>query len=252
MRVIPATFANASWFASGLTPSITIYRYDELNQILVQVISDTMTDLGTGNYQYSFGNYDKKFLYYYNIDGGSDELTSRYITGVNELDYYGNKDDWGSAFRGALVGIDKNIANMVVSEVRKAIKEIDVQVNTPPAQVDMSPIMDAIQQLNEKEIDLSDIKSWSNEQKALLTGMWSSIKEQISVLNKKLEELDKKQAKLDRQEEKLDKQQEKLEATEEKLEEIMKIIERKLPKKYLEQDQDMQDIIDLAMFLSSK
>lgn len=147
--IIPATFADDTWFVEGLTPTITIRQRDENNLIYKDIFSGTMEDKGLGDYIYTFIDYDKIKLYTYKIDWWSDELTSRYLTGNNEFDYYSNKQDWGSQFRWA-IGWFSDWFYKELKELKKLLEEIK------PKDIDFSDILCILEELKNKEYPIQN------------------------------------------------------------------------------------------------
>jgi len=148
--IIPATFADDTWFVSGLSPNITIRQWDELNSIYVEVINDTMTDMWIWDYMYVFENYDKYKLYIYKIDGMSDTVTNRYFSWTNELDYYSNKVDFWSQIRGAYVNMDKNIIKSILKELIPRLDELYKK------EVDFSNVITILDEIKSKDVIVSD------------------------------------------------------------------------------------------------
>lgn len=154
--VIPATFADWDWFKSWLSPAITIRQRDEQNQSYIDVVSDVMEDMGLGDYIFTFTDYDKIKLYTYKIDWWSDELTSRYLTGNNELDYYQNKEDFGSQFRG-VVGW---FSDWLYQEINKIILLLEAY---KPKDVDLLGITSILEEIKNKEIPTQDNEELLNK-----------------------------------------------------------------------------------------
>ena len=146
--IIPATFADDTWFKIGLSPTITIRERDPINLVYVNLISETMQDMGLWDYVYIFSTYDKTKLYHYKIDGWDDTLNNRYFSGNNELDFYSNKEDWGSMFRGYANSMDTNITKSVVKAISSQLKEL----KTKP--IDLSEIISKLDDINNKEIKI--------------------------------------------------------------------------------------------------
>lgn len=168
MEFIPAKFANDNWFVEWLTPTLSISYWDDINKIFVDLPTVTMTDYGKGRYGYIFDQYDKIKLYDYSIDAWSDDVSSRYLTGNNELDYYSNKQDWGNRVISWVAGINRNMVEQIVKEI---LKELDLR---KPKDIDLWPILDKLASIDSKEYTIQ------YEDK------------NIAILEDKLEELDNK------------------------------------------------------------
>lgn len=67
-KVITAFFTNRGVPATGLTPTITIYRLDQSSSSVVE--TGTLTEVGGGFYRYDFLSYNPLENYTFLIDGG--------------------------------------------------------------------------------------------------------------------------------------------------------------------------------------
>lgn len=148
--IIPATFADDTWFKTGLSPIITIREWDDKNEVYKDIINTTMEDKGMGDYTYTFMAYDKYKLYTFKIDGGSDELTSRYLTGNNELDYYSNKQDRGTRVMAWFVWFDDRLTEKML---KKIVKELDIR---KPKEIDLSEVKLILEDIRNKEYPKQD------------------------------------------------------------------------------------------------
>jgi len=142
--IISETFADDTWFKTGLSPIITIRQRDEKNSVYINVVTTNMTDVGAGDYVYIFTDYDKSKLYTYKIDGWNDNLTSRYLTGHNELDYYSNKEDFGSQMRGA-IGWFSDGFYREIKKLRELLEDYK------PKDIDLSVILNILEEIKNKE-----------------------------------------------------------------------------------------------------
>lgn len=147
--IIPATFADDTGFVAWLTPSITIRQRDDVNLVYIDKVSTTMEDKGLWDYTYVFYDYDKSKLYTYKIDGWDDSLTSRYLTGNNELDYYSNKEDYWLQFRAVVWPLSDGLYKEL-----KILKEL-LKLNKPK-DIDFSQILDYLERIDGKEITINN------------------------------------------------------------------------------------------------
>ena len=142
--IIPATFVDENWFKAGLTPTINIRQRDDVNLMYIDKVTATMSDTWLWDYVYIFIDYDKTKLYTYKIDWWSDELSSRYITGNNELDYFSNKDDFWGQFKWVIGWF----SDWLYREL-KILKEILEEYK--PKEIDLSTILNILEEIKTKE-----------------------------------------------------------------------------------------------------
>jgi hypothetical protein len=142
--IIPATFADDTWFKTWLSPIITIRRRDDKNNIYENIVNDVMTDMWLGDYVYVFLWYDKSKMYNYKIDGWNDSLTSRYLTGNNDLDYFSNKEDYWSQVRWAIWWFSDGLYKEI-KLLRSLLEEYK------PKDLDLSTILNILDEIKNKE-----------------------------------------------------------------------------------------------------
>jgi len=147
--IIPVTFADDTGFVAWLSPTITIRQRDDRELVYSDIVSETMEDKWLGDYVYIFYDYDKSKLYNRKIDGGSDELTSRFSFGNNELDYYSNKEDYGIQVRGAIGWY----ANHITKRFEKLEEILEL---LKPEKVDLSDILEYLEKIDKKEITINN------------------------------------------------------------------------------------------------
>jgi len=77
---VEASFSEGNAPKTGLTPSLTVW---DMSDYSIDLNAVTMTEIGSsGAYRYDVSSLDFSKAYYYQADGGSDDLNPRYKDGT--------------------------------------------------------------------------------------------------------------------------------------------------------------------------
>lgn len=145
-QLATAQFITASWFATGLTPTVTIN--EAASGTLIGTFN--MTETSAGNYVYDFTNSDDKLVYFFKYDSWSATTLNRYMGNNNKIETAVVASGWGGAI------ITNN--GMTKKEMEKLVQMIlEVIPEQKEIVLDTSKIEDKLV-LIDKKIDDKDIE----------------------------------------------------------------------------------------------
>lgn len=118
-QILTASRINDSWFATGLSPEVTITN---ISTGAVDVFA--MEEVWNGNYKYVFNDYKDSIVYFFNFDSWTDDTINRYMSSSNnDVRVVYQQAGWTNASMNEEKNKENKLIKKIADEVEKRLEK---------------------------------------------------------------------------------------------------------------------------------
>ena len=158
-QIITAQFITDTGFATGLTPTVTIY--EALSWTSKWVFN--MTETSPWNYIYQSPLTTETVLYFFNIDAWSDSVINRYQGNNNKIETATFRTGWSSITYNKVI-TDKEMSDIAEKVAKNMPEQKEIVLDTSKIEEKLGVIEDKID-MKEIDFDYWQILSWQEKNK---------------------------------------------------------------------------------------